>query len=266
MKHIRYIAFVLLLIFLLDGCSFIAPNPPAPTPSQPVQTPSPTPVPTPTPTPKWIGQESGLTRAELIDYFAEVALHTEYSANGVMEAVSLSRWALPIYYELLGEYTDEDKALLQSLADTMNKIEGFPGIHEAQADQVANLTISFLSRQEMDERTPAAYGYCDGFATYYWYNANHEIYSAEICYCNEMDGVTRASVICEELIQVLGLSNDSETYTESIFYQYGSVLSWPAPVDWALLELLYHPDLYLGMTEDQARQTLTYLLNNPTNP
>lgn len=262
MKQIRllFLVFALLAMFLFAGCSAEPQNTPAPSPSTavtPTPTLTPTPMPTPTPNP-WNEAVTGVPFYDLADYFVDVALHTEYSDSGSMAEVLLSRWAAPIYYELSGPYTVHDYMVLDDLMTSLNQIESFPGIFAADVDHPANLTISFLSRTEMDNRT-SQYGRCDGFATYQWYNANQEIHHADILYCTDMDYSIRDGVICEELIQVLGLSNDSVKYPDSIFYQYDSTLTWPAPIDWALLELLYHPDLQLGMTEDQARLALNNL-------
>lgn len=265
MKYARYFAFILSLLYLLTGCTVSPqPNTPTPTPSvtatptpAPTPTPTPTPMPTPTPTPHpWSETVTGLSFPDLVDYFVDVALHTEYNDNGLMAEVLLSRWAQPIYYELSGPYTNHDQLILSKLMDTINQVEGFPGIFPADSDHAANLSISFLSRQEMNDRLLEQYGWCDGFAHYQWYNANRELFQADVMYCTDMDSSIRDSVICEELIQVLGLSNDSEKYTDSIFYQYGSSVQWPTPYDWALLEMLYSPHLQLGMDQAQVRETL----------
>lgn len=255
MKYMRCFALIFALLYLLAGCTATPqPNAPASTPSA-TATPTPTPTPAPTPHP-WSETVTGLPFPDLVDYFVDVALHTEYNDNGATAKVLLSRWVQPIYYELSGPYTVHDQLVLNRLMDAMNQIEGFPGIYPADSEHTTNLTISFLSREEMNDRFLAQYGRCDGFAHYYWYNATRELYQADVTYCTDMDSSVRDSVICEELIQVLGLSNDSETYTDSIFYQYGSSVQWPAPYDWALLEMLYSPCLQLCMDETQVRQAL----------
>lgn len=256
MKWIRFLALALSCLCLLTACN--ADPQPTPTPSA-VATPTPTPIPTPAPTPTphpWSETVTGLPFPDLVDYFVDVALHTEYSDNGTTAEVLLSRWVQPIYYELSGPYTVHDQLVLSRLIDTMNQVEGFPGIYPTDSEHTANLTISFLSRQEMNDRLLAQYGWCDGFANYQWYNSNRELFHADVMYCTDMDASIRDSVICEELIQVLGLSNDSETYTDSIFYQHGSSVQWPTPYDWALLEMLYSPHLQLAMDQTQVREAL----------
>ena len=153
-------------------------------------------------------------------------------------------------------------SLYPAFADELNRIEGFPGIYETVDEQAANITLSFLSREEMDTQTSHLGGGFDGFVTYYWYTDSHEIYHADIKYCTDMDDFTRSGVLCEELIQALGMSNDSYDYPYSIFYQDTSCIRWPAPIDWTLIELLYHPALQTGMNEQTVRQILPFLLNS----
>ena len=187
-------------------------------------------------------------------------MYTEYGNSGTMEPVLLCRRTTPIYYRLNGNYTEDDRAILQSLSDELNRINGFPGIHETSDPLQSNMELTFLSREDMDARTAHVGTGFDGYVTYYWYNATHEIHHANILYCTDMDPAVHSGVLCEELIQSLGLSNDSYTYPDSIFYQGYSDISWPAAIDWTLIELLHHPALQPGMTEDEVRQTLLPLL------
>lgn len=275
MKQTRFFCIALSTLLLLGGCSPIeppeqtpsptvsqspAPTPvPSPTPTPtpeptPTPTPSPTPEPTPTPTPVPTGEE-------LLDYFVEIALYTEYGDSGTTEPVLLCRRLNPVYYHLTGSYTEEDRTTLTRLAEQLNQIDGFPGIYETTDPAQANMNLSFLPREEMDARTAHIGDNFDGYVTYYWYTDTHEIHHANILYCTDMTGSLRSGVLCEELIQSLGLSNDSYTYPDSIFYQGYSEISWPADMDWALIALLYHPDLQPGMDEETVRQILTPLLN-----
>ena len=179
-----------------------------------------------------------------------------------MEPLPLCRRTNPIYYRLIGDYTTEDKTVLQKLSIELNQINGFPGIYETSDPTQANMDLTFLSRDDMDARTSHSGSGFDGYVTYYWYNDTHEIHYADILYCTDMEGSLRAGVLCEELIQSLGLSNDSYTYPDSLFYQGYSEISWPAPIDWLLVELLHHPDLQPGMDEQAVRQILTPILNS----
>ena len=276
LKSLRFISAVLLLLFLCScGITGQKPTPePTPTPVPSVEptpsltpepTPTPTPAPTPTPVPEPTAEptpELPLSAEELVDYFVQTALYTEYGDSGAMEPVLLCRRTNPVYYRLIGNYTAEDKAILQKLSDQLNQINGFPGIYETSDPVLSNMDLTFLSREDMDARTAHSGSGFDGYVTYYWYNATHEIHYADILYCTDMEGSLRSGVLCEELIQSLGLSNDSYTYPDSIFYQGYSEIPWPSDIDWKLIELLHHPALQPGMTEAEVRQTLLPLLTD----
>ena len=122
------------------------------------------------------------------------------------------------------------------------------------------MTLTFLSQEEMDERTAHNGTGFDGYVNYHWYTDTHVIFQADILYSADMSEHIRAGVICEEVIQSLGLSYDSYTYPDSLFYQGYSDISWPSELDWKLVELLHHPALRPGMTEEEVRQTLLPLL------
>lgn len=202
---------------------------------------------------------STLTREQIMEYFRAVALHVEYNEFGEHAQVPLCRWNSPIYYSVSGNYTDEDLRLISLLTDRMNSVEGFPGIYPAAEGEYAPLTLSFLSREELDDRTAQLNETVDGYATYEWYNANCEIFHGDILYWDGLDEVHRPGVICEELVQLMGLCSDSELYEDSLFYQYYSCARWPSELDWTLFELLYSPALSSGMSADEVMNTLATL-------
>lgn len=200
-----------------------------------------------------------LSREEIMDYFRAVALHIEYSDSGQNQEVNLSRWNTPVYYRVIGSCTEEDLRLIELLTGRMNSVEGFPGIYPAAVGEVPDLLISFLSREEMDMRTSHLNESVDGYATYEWYNANWEIFHGEILYCDDLEQQHRPGVICEELIQIMGLCSDSDRYKDSLFYQYYSRVRWPGELDWKLFELVYHPALSSGLSADEVMAILAGL-------
>ena len=75
-----------------------------------------------------------------------------------------------------------------------------------------------------------------------------------------MDAGERRSVLIEELYQVMGILNDSYDYPESIIYQFYTDAQWPCTLDWAIMELLYHPDMRCGMNESACMAVIDSLL------
>jgi len=204
---------------------------------------------------------SKYSEKEVIDYFVEVALRSELDAEGNPGGtIPLVKWAEPIYYHVSGDWTAEDLVQLNKMKDRMNRITGFPGLIETESLFEADLTIEFLPQDEMDYYPGYYSPFIEGFARISWDGAKR-IYQGGIAYKAEgLDQFTRNSVICEELIQVMGMLNDSEKYEDSIFYQYGSSVQWPSDLDWKIMELLYNPQLRRGMTESECRAVLAQLI------
>ena len=64
----------------------------------------------------------------------------------------------------------------------------------------------------------------------------------------------------EELTQSLGLARDSEKYPESIFQQSWTDVTEYAPIDRALIRLLYQPDIKTGLDENSVEPVLEKLV------
>ena len=72
----------------------------------------------------------------------------------------------------------------------------------------------------------------------------------------------RNSVIAEEFIQGLGLLNDPEYGYYSIFDQNRNDCDWPSELDWAVVNLLYHPWMDRTASESQVRETAQMILDS----
>lgn len=194
---------------------------------------------------------SGYGAAEIIDYFCSVGLSAEYneSPNAVL------KWTGPVKYFISGEATQADRDKVASLAAALNAVAGFPGISEAASPDEANLSISFVDLEGMTEAAGGAY---NGYVTVWWDSG--VISRGEIYYRTDLEQSHRDAVIVEELCQSLGLLQDTYDHPESIFYQYHTEIDWPSPLDWAIIELLYSPELRPGMDEESVRSAAAGLV------
>lgn len=202
------------------------------------------------------------SQQEIIDYLAEVALQSEYDINGnAGQSNPVVKWMKPIKYYLSGDYTEQDILILSSLMDELNSIDGFPGISAAQQNE-ANMTIRFTGSPEMDYVNGGKYDpWFEGYATIWW--TNWSITESSIFYRSDwVSQFDRNPTICEELIQSLGMLNDSYTHPDSVFYQYYTDIQWPSDLDWLMVELLYDDSLQPGMNEEQCRAALADILQN----
>ena len=91
----------------------------------------------------------GLAVEDVILYFNEVCLDAEFSDSG--DPSLLQKWGEPIFYQVNGDPTPEDLAVLEGFAAWLNTLEGFPGIREAGPEQGENLQIWFCSRRDQQE-------------------------------------------------------------------------------------------------------------------
>ena len=196
---------------------------------------------------------------EVLRCFNEVVLDAEYS-TGAGNASLVQRWDEKIYYYVEGNPTGEDLAKLQTLFGQLNEIEGFPGIQEASNDLEANLYIFFEDREAFDMRfSDFLQGeYANGATQYWYYTDTNNIYLESIGYCTDMPADVRESVLLEEVINGLGLS-DSQFREDSIVYQYGDNAKELSDMDWLILKLMYHPKIRCGMDVTECERVIREL-------
>jgi hypothetical protein len=199
------------------------------------------------------------TSQQVWEYFEEVVLRTEYS-DGTGNAALVQKWKEPILYSIYGTPTEEDLSVLTALFAQLNEIPGFPGIYARAEGEPANLMIGFWDSEDFNMyfsdflNGEDAYG-----ATQYWYyNDTNEIYTANVGYRTDIDQSTRISVLIEEIINMLGVS-DTVLRTDSIVYQYSNDNTALSDIDWLILKLLYHPEIQCGMDLDGCRTVIEEL-------
>ena len=264
-----------LIVSLLCGCSFLG-SEPATTP----QTEAPTipetltvipteeelpPETEPETEPETLSEHSALYIPDLavedvIVYFNEVCLATEYATEGGGDASLVQKWVTPIYYRLYDEYTDEDVTLIEQFAAELNALEGFPGMYPAEYEDQANLTISFWNQDRLTEEL----GYVvnneisDGIV-HFWYNGDNELFDEEIGIRSDLSQYKRNPVILEEIYNGLGPVQDTVLREDSLIYQYYTIPEGLTEVDWLILKLLYHPDIRCGMDAAACEQVIRSL-------
>jgi len=193
------------------------------------------------------------TPEQIWEYFEEVVLHMEYS-DGTGNPALVQKWKKPLYYKITGKPTDEDLAILDNLFAQLNAVPGFPGIHPAAEGELSNLNIWFLNDQDFQLAFSAALNgeYAYGATQFWYYTATNELYTANIGYRTSIDQKTRSSILVEEIINTLGIT-DTVVRTDSIVYQYSDENLTLSDVDWVILKLLYNPAMQCGMNFDQCR-------------
>lgn len=242
-----------------------------PAPSSPVQSPAApsTPNPTPTPAPARSGSLvrrrhsdaylPGHSQAEVIAWFEEAVLSSEYTTNESQSRL-VQKWTEPIVWSFSGEYTASDEAFLTEFFEQMNDVPGFPGFVRASDPDEAAMRLIWCEKEEFyAQMGESIHGEDATGAATYWYDLEtNSICSALICYRNDAltDDVTRRSVLLEEIVNSIGLGNDSETRTDSIIYQYDSSATELSDVDWLIIRLLYGTPIRCGMDADACAEII----------
>ena len=195
---------------------------------------------------------------DVIRWFNEVSLDTEFSNGG--DATLVQKWDEPIAFMVHGDYTEEDWATLTRFTQWLNTLEGFPGISETQDSAEANLNIHFTDAQGLVNIMGQDFVGLDGAVTF-WYDGDNAIYQEVICIRTDLEQEVRNSVIMEEIYNGLGPVQDTILREDSLIWQG---YSWPqelTAVDELILRLLYHPAIARGMNAldcEEVIRTLYY--------
>lgn len=193
------------------------------------------------------------------DYFEEIVLDMEYN-EGEGDVTLVQKWNAPINYRIYGNPTDKDLEVLSDLFAQLNKVKGFPGIYPARDGEFDNLAISFLDKKTFNEEFSTFLNNEDAYgATQFWYYLeNNEIHTARIGYRTDIDQNTRVSILLEEVVNMLGIS-DTVLREDSIVYQYSNDNMALSDVDWVILKLLYSSDIKSGMDAESCKAVIQKL-------
>jgi hypothetical protein len=199
-----------------------------------------------------LSTQAPLPIEEVINYFCEVVLQTEYS-DGVGDATLVQKWTDRICYRIYGEATEQDKCVLTGFFQQLNEIEGFPGIVPAGENDLTDLALYFYDYNKFNQSFGEFLNYevADGAVQYWYYTDTNVIYDARIGYRTDIDQYTRNSVLQEEIFNGLGIT-DSALRHDSIAYQGFSQPQELSEVDWLIIKLLYHPKMKPGMNREEC--------------
>ncbi|NMA94214.1 MAG: DUF2927 domain-containing protein [Clostridiales bacterium] len=204
----------------------------------------------------------GFTDEQVLNYFMEVAYKGEY--EGVREFCL--RYESPVRYIVYGEPGEEDLAKLDALVAALNEVEGFPGMFAETNPDNVNFEIYFSSEEYYESNTGI---YVEdnswGYATVYYSTLEENLgeISTSYVWISDYAGPQepdRNSIICEEVVQALGMLNDPVYGYYSIFDENRNDCSWPSALDWAVIKTLYHPSMRAGTDRqsglEKARQII----------
>ena len=192
------------------------------------------------------------TVQQITEYFEEVVLNVEYT-DGTGADDLVQKWLSPLCYRIYGTPTDTDRDVLNALFEQLNAVPGFPGIYPAADELRENVSIHFLDqtafRESFSQIIQGEEAY--GAVQFWYYTETNELHTARIGYRTDIEQSIRNSVLIEEVINILGIT-DTVLRPDSITYQYSNETTALSDVDMVILKLLYSPDIQCGMDADSC--------------
>lgn len=179
--------------------------------------------------------------AQEIDYFQEIAFGFEYGSASEI----IRKWGENPRIQILGVPTAEDRAVLQGVVSELNLL-----MEEAQVELVdadPTVEVHFGPISTFPTILPS---YVSGNWGYFsvWFDGGARIYRAVVLLASDVaNQEQRNHLIREEVTQMLGLAKDSNRYSSSIFYSPWTTTQSYDPLDEALIEMLYRPQLLTGL-------------------
>jgi hypothetical protein len=180
-----------------------------------------------------------------LDYFVELACHQEYGS-----AKNITKWNDEIRIDVHGFPNKKDKLTLQNVICEIDSLTG-DDLTIAINKNKSNLEICFYPHEFFNfiesHYVPGNLGYF-----YIYWNDQGEITKGKILIStNKLKQIERNHIIREELTQSLGLLNDLNKYSDSIFYQDWTTTQTYSDIDKLMIQLLYQPFIKPNMTQQE---------------
>jgi hypothetical protein len=175
-----------------------------------------------------------------------VAFGAEFGGAGG----TVRRWTGEIRVRVHGSPSAEDLETLATVIAELDELTGSLVLRTVQDDS-ANFNVHFVPQSEFSMHEPRAADlqrtnkgliFTDGDPT--------------VLIATDLEPIYRSHLIREEFTQGLGMLRDSHRYPESIFYQEWTSVTAYAPIDRAVIRMVYNPAIREGMTKEEARATL----------
>ena len=196
--------------------------------------------------------------------FDGVVFSREYNRA---KAQHLAKWARPVRIELKGKDAPRYRAAVAAHAKTLMPLTGLD-IALAGPNERPNVTIFFAGLDEMEELAGPRIKnkgevtdilLTSGCLFFFEKDARHRIRQATIFVRTGRTANDINACLLEEMVQILGLPNDSDLMRPSIF-NAGDALGRLTPLDEALIRALYHPSIPVGAPRQQALEQARFLL------
>ena len=212
---------------------------------------------------------------ELISYFKEVALQSEFGDN----PQKVTKWKEPMILFIVKE--GEFKIQMSAITKTINEInrlasDGFKIVLTNNILE-SNSILYLCSEEKVAELAPDFYKMFNdlknieisGFA-YSEFSTENYVIDMSLIFINSEDPIdTQKSTILEEITQSLGLGFDSNRYPSSVFYQkkYEKEIEINeySRLDKDIVRLLYSSKMKSGLDSIEVKRVIKKILKSEKN-
>ena len=183
------------------------------------------------------------TDAVVVDYLIELGLSEQNQQK-------IKKWPSEIRLQAHGFPTARDLGVLK---DTIANLNGLmTTVRIVTNTTQPNLNVYFYPWLVLRLLEPSYSRSNLGYVSIQW--QDHDITEGIVMVDNfRTDQSQRNYLIRKQITQALGLLVDSDSYTDSIFYQDWNQAAQLAPIDRQVISLLYSNDVDAGMTADQLK-------------
>lgn len=209
---------------------------------------------------------------ELIDYFNEIALKSEYFDSP--EKVTKWRKTMALFVYKEGKQK-EQMGIIHNTIQSINSIssDGFK-IKIVDDFKDANAFMYLCKKEKVKDLAPKFYNILNdsinydysGFS-YVEFKWTNFVIDKALMFINIDSPIEKQKhAIIEELTQSIGLSNDSDKYPESIFYDNEDIQNTNdfqySKMDIALINFLYNPKMKPGFNNMTAELVIKKILKD----
>ena len=182
----------------------------------------------------------------------------EYGFDGSEDNTSkLCRWKDTLRICVSGNPGGQDLAELNEfIMECATHCPNLPNIRIVNDPGQANVTLWYGPLDQMKDHVSY---YVEGNWGYfsYRYDGGFNNTLGEIAIATDVNTQeSKNHLLREELVGVLGLTNDHDLYSDSILYSEWTTTQELSDVDWLMLNMLYDRDLKPGMSAGEARAIL----------
>ena len=208
-----------------------------------------------------ISPELDAYNLSVVNYFKEVALGFEFgNASEVTR-----RWSGNMKIFIGGNPTSELLLELDKIVSEINDLSTTGFMIGSVSDTLqSNFYIYFGSGDSYASLFPSQSTLVTsnfGLFSVFWNGSNELIRGYMYVDVFRANQTEQRHLLREELTQSLGLAKDSPLFAESIFQKsFSTKTTEYAQIDRDLIRLLYHPEMEIGLNENQVDVVLTDIL------